>query len=70
MTDIAVVSLLSNLNKSHIKCNASRIYLDKTFMFRLGVQFILKNVRRNKKVNTKGKSETIPEADSLPHNGS
>ena len=39
-------------------------------MFRLGVQFILKNVRRNKKVNTKGKSETIPEADSLPHNGS
>ena len=70
MTDIVVVSLLSNLNKFHIKCNASRIYLNKTFMFRVGVQFILKNVRRNKKVNTKGKSETITEADSQPHSGS
>ena len=50
MTDIIVfVSLLSNLNMSHTQCNASSIYLEQTFVCKVDVRLIFKNVRRNKK---------------------
>ena len=38
----------------------SSIYLEQTFVFRVNVQLIFKNVRRNKKVYTRWKSEKIP----------
>ena len=70
MTAIVVVSLVSNLRRSHTQCNASRIYLELTFMCRVDVQLIFKNVTRNKKVYNKCKSEKISEADSAPSNRS
>ena len=39
------------------QCNASCIYLEQIFVGRVDVQSIIKNVRRNKKVYTKCKSE-------------
>ena len=68
MTDIAVVSLLSNLDRSHTNCNASSIYVEHKFESKVDVQLIfkIKNVRRNKKVYTKCKSEKITEGDSAP----
>ena len=69
-TDIVVVSLLSNLDRSHTQFNASSIYLEQTFVCIVDVQLIFKNTRRNKKVYTKCKSEKIPEADSAPRNRS
>ena len=46
------------------------VYLEQTFVCRVDVQLIFKNVRRNKKVYTKCKSEKIPEADSARRNRS
>ena len=40
------------------------MHLEQTFVCRFDIQLIFKNVRRNKKVYTKCKSEKIPEADS------
>ena len=48
----------SHLGRSHTQCNASSIYLKQAFACRIDVQLIFKNVRRNKKVYTKCKSET------------
>ena len=71
MTDIIVfVSLLSNLNMSHTQCNASSIYLEQTFVCRVDVRLIFKNVRRNKKAYTKRKSDKIREENSAPCNRS
>ena len=70
MTDIAVVSLLSDSDRSHAQCNASNIYLQQTFVCRVDIQSIFKNVRRNKKFYTKCKSEKIPKADLAPCNRS
>ena len=57
---IVVVSLFSNLDRSHTQCNASSKYLEQTFVCRVNVQLIFKNVRRNKKLYTECKSEKIP----------
>ena len=46
MTDIAMVSLLSNLDKSHNQCNASSIYLEQTFLCKVDLQL---NFRRKKR---------------------
>ena len=46
MTDIAMVSLLSNLDKSHNQCNASSIYLEQIFVSKVDLQL---NVRRKKR---------------------
>ena len=46
MTDIAMVSLLSNLDKSHNQCNASSIYLEQIFVSKVDPQL---NVRRKKR---------------------
>ena len=46
MTDIAMVSLLSNLDKSHNQCNAFSIYLEQTFVCKVDLQL---NVRRKKR---------------------
>ena len=46
MTDIAMVSLLSNLDKSHNQCNASSIYLEQTFLCQVDLQL---NFRRKKR---------------------
>ena len=74
MTKIVVVSLLSNLGRSHTNCNASiytsGIYVEQKFMCRVDVRLIFKKVRRNKKVYTKCKSENITEGDSAPRNRS
>ena len=64
MTDIAVLSLLSNMGRSHTQWNTSSIYLEQTFMCRIDVQLIFKTVERNVRVYTKCKSEKILEADS------
>ena len=68
MTNIALVSLLSNLGSSHTKFNASSTNLEQTFVWRDGAKLIsqesfLKNVRRNKKVYTKCESEKVPKVD-------
>ena len=63
-----MVSLLSNLDRPHTKYNASRKYLEQTFVFRVDAQLIFKNVRRNKNVYAKCKSEKIPDVDSVPRN--
>ena len=68
MTDIAVVSLLSNLDRSQTQCNASSVYREQTFACRVDAQLIFKNVKRNKKVYTKYKSEIIPNADLVARN--
>ena len=70
MTNIVVVSLLSNVDRSHIQCIASSVHLEQTFLCKADVQLIVKNVKRNKKAYTKCKSEKIPEADSAPRNRS
>ena len=57
MAIIGVVSLLSNLDTSHTRCNACSIYLEQTFVCRVDVQLIFKNVRKNEKVYAKCKSE-------------
>ena len=38
MKDIVVVSLLSNLDESHIQCNACSIDLERAFVCRVDVQ--------------------------------
>ena len=70
MTDIVAVSLLPNLDGSQTQCNASSVYLEQTFVCRVHVQLISKNVKRNKKSCTKCKSEKIPEAGSATCNRS
>ena len=65
-----MVSLLRNLDRSHTQCKASSIYLEHTFVCRVDIQLIFKNVRKNKKAYTKCKSEKIPVADSAPRNRS
>ena len=55
ISDILVVSLLPNLDRSHTQCMASSIYVEQKFVCK--VQLIFKNVRRNKKIYTKCKSE-------------
>ena len=70
MTDIVVVCLLSNLDRSHTQSNSSSIYLKETFECRVDVQVIGKKVRKNQKIYTKCKSEKICEADSAPRNRS
>ena len=47
-------------------CNASRIYLEQTFVCRVDVQLTFKNITKNLKAYTKFKSEKIPEAGSAP----
>ena len=49
MTDIAVLSLISNLDRSQIQCNASSIYLEQTFVCRVDTQLTFENVKRNKR---------------------
>ena len=44
-----MVSLLSNVDRSHTQCNASSIYLEQRFVCRVDVQLIFKNIRRNKR---------------------
>ena len=68
MAEIVLISLLSNLDKSHTQCNVSSIYLEQTFVYGADVQLIFKNVMRNKKIYTK--SGKILEADSAPDNRS
>ena len=63
-----MTNLLSNLDTPRVNCNASSIYLEQKFVCRVNVQLIFKNVRRNKKVHTKCKSEKITEADLAPRN--
>ena len=70
MKDIVVVSLLSNLGRSHAQHSASSTCLEQTFVCRDDFQLIFKNVARNKKVHTKCKSEKIPEVDAVPRNRS
>ena len=70
MTDIAVVSLLSNFDRSHTQCNDSSIYLEQAFKCRVEIQLIFKIVIKNKKVYTKCKSEKTHEVDSVPRNRS
>ena len=67
---VVAVSLLSNSNRPHTQYNASSKYIEQTFVCRVDVQLIFKNVRRNKKLYTKCKSEKIPEADSASRNRS
>ena len=43
-----------------VQCNASGIYFEQIFVDRADVQSIFKNVRRNKKVYAKRKSEKYP----------
>ena len=67
MSDIVVVHLLSNLDRFLTQCSASSIKLEQTFVCRVDVHVIFtvfKNVRRNKKVYTKCKSEKTPEEGS------
>ena len=66
MTDIDVVSPLSNLDRSHTLSNASSKYLEQTFVCRVDAQLIFDNLRRNKKVYAQCKFEKIPKADSAP----
>ena len=66
MKDIVVVFLLSNLDKPRPQYNASSVYLEQTFVCRVDVQLIFKNVRGNKKVYTRCTFEKTPEADSAP----
>ena len=49
MTEIFFASLLSYLDSSHTKYNASSIYLDQTSARRVNVQLIFKNIRGNKR---------------------
>ena len=70
MTDIVVVSLLLHLDRSNTQVNASSIYLEQTFVCRVDIQLVFKNMRRNKKVYTKCNSEKRPAADSAPRNRS
>ena len=44
-----MVSLLSNVDRSHTQCNASSIYLEQRFVCSVDVQLIFKNIRRNKR---------------------
>ena len=60
MADIVVVSELSNLDRFHTQCNVPIILLEKTFVCSFDIQLVLKNVRRNKRVYNKCKSEKIP----------
>ena len=57
MTGIVAVSLFSKLNRS-----LAPIHLDQTSVYRVEVQLIFQNIRRNKKVYIKCKSEKIPKA--------
>ena len=68
MTVIVVVSLLSNLDRSHTKCSASNIYLEQTFVYRGDIQLTFKIVRGNKKVYTKCKSEKTTKTVSAHRN--
>ena len=70
MTDIGVVSLLSNFDRSHTQCNDSSIYLEQALECRVDVQLIFNIVIKNKKVYAKCKSEKIHEVDSVPRNRS
>ena len=56
MAYIAVVSLLSNVDRSCTQCNPSNVYVEQTFVCRVVVQLIFKNVKKNKKIYTKCKS--------------
>ena len=58
------------MDRFQTQCNASSIYLEQTFVYRVDIQLIFKNVSKNKKAYTKSKSEKIPDADSAPRNGS
>ena len=49
MTDIVAVSLLSNLDRSYTRRNASSIYLEQILVCRVDVQLIFKNVRKSKR---------------------
>ena len=60
VTYIVVVSLLSIVDRSHTQWNASSIDLEQTFVSRVRAQLIFENVRRNKKLYTKCKSEKYP----------
>ena len=66
MTDIAVVSLLSNVHRSCTQCNPSSVYVEQTFVCRVAVQLIFKNFKKNKKIYTKCKSAKIPAVDLVP----
>ena len=68
MTEIVVASLLSNLDRSHTKCNAPSICLEQTLVCRVEVQLIFKNVSRNKKVYAKCKSEKTNKSDLAARN--
>ena len=57
MTGIAMVPLLSNLDRTHTQCNASSIYLEETFPCRVDFQLIYINVKRRKKVYIQCKSK-------------
>ena len=50
--------------------HAIQCFLNKNLCAELTFQLILKNVRKNKKVYTKCKSEKIPQVDSSPRNRS
>ena len=66
MKDIVVVSVLSNLDMLHIQWDAFSIHFENTFVCRVDVQSVFKNVGRNKEVYTTCKSE----ADSTQRNRS
>ena len=49
MTDDIVVSLLSNLDRSHTQCNTSSIYFEQTFACGVDVPLIFKMLREIKR---------------------
>ena len=65
-----ICSKLTKTSKRHDRHCCGIPVVKQTFVCRVDVPLIFKNVRRRKKVYNKCKSERIPKADSVPLNRS
>ena len=61
---------LTKIFKQHDRHCCGIPVVKQTFVCRVEVPLIFKNVKRRKKVYNKCKSEKIPKADSAPHDRS
>ena len=61
---------LTKTSKRHDRHCCSIPVVKQTFVCRVDVPLVFKNVRRRKKIYNRGKSEKIPKAYSAPHNRS
>ena len=61
---------LTKTSKQHDRHCCGILVVKQTFVCRVDIPLIFKNIRRRKKVYNKCKSEKIPKADSAPRNRS